>query len=64
MLDVTKFKEGWSEVGNSKLYSKEVLVVVINYFYTGRILCKDLSLRSLTRISLGWTFSLKLGKDF
>ena len=37
MLDVTKFKEGQAGVGDFKLYSKEVVGLVINYFYTGQI---------------------------
>ena len=40
MLDETKFKEGQAGVGDFKLYSKEVVGLVINYFYTGRISCK------------------------
>ena len=40
MLDETKFKEGQAGVGDFKLYSKEVVDVVINYFYTGNLSCK------------------------
>ena len=40
MLDPTKFKEGQSGVADFKLYSKEVVGLVINYFYIGRISCK------------------------
>jgi len=47
MLDETKFKEGQAGVGDLKLYSKEVVGLVVNYFYTGRLSCKDLSLSSL-----------------
>ena len=40
MLDETKFKEGQAGVGDFKLYSKEVVGLVINYFYTGKLSCK------------------------
>ena len=40
MLDETKFREGQAGVGDFKLYSKEVVGLVINYLYTGRISCK------------------------
>ena len=40
MLDETKFKEGQAGVGDFHLYSKELVGLVINYFYTGKLSCK------------------------
>ena len=40
MLDENKFKEGQEGVGDLKLYSKEVVSRVVNYFYTGEIFCQ------------------------
>ena len=40
MLDEEKFKEGQEGVGDLKLYSKEVVSRVVNYFYTGEISCQ------------------------
>ena len=40
MLDEKKFKEGKEGVGDLKMYSKEIVTRVVNYFYTGEISCQ------------------------
>ena len=40
MLDGDKFKEGQEGVGSLEMYNKEVVSIVINYFYSGEISCK------------------------
>ena len=40
MLDEKKFKEGQEGVGDLKMYSREVVSRVVNYFYTGEISCQ------------------------
>ena len=42
ILDETRFKEGQAGVvvGDFHFYSKEVVGLVINYFYTGKLSCK------------------------
>jgi len=50
MLDETKFKEGQEGIGDFKLHSKELVGLVINYFYTGQLSCEDLSISSLLQL--------------
>ena len=40
MLDEEKFKEGTEGVGSLYIYNKEVVSIVINYFYSGEMSCK------------------------
>ena len=57
MLDEKKFKEGQEGVGDLKMYSKEVVSRVINYFYTGEISCQ---VKDVKKCFKSGNFSLKL----
>lgn len=50
MLDENKFKEGQEGIGDFKLHSKDLVGLVINYFYTGKLSCEDLSISSLLQL--------------